>query len=274
MSAQGALVGHYEFEETGGTTLVDSSGSGFDGSVGTGGTLNVAGQIGSGYQDGSGDNQFGSITNGTTSYGINGNNARTIAFWFNASSLPGTSDQQRLIALGAPAPAESFDIVFENGTNANQNDGVSGDQTRVGLRYGNGNVYFNADNSGNDFAADTWYHVAFVYDGGGLDLEAIGNTADGTGLQVFVNGVQVSAAGGNLNNGTQNLNTTASDFDIGGVGGSTGNNRDRFDGRFDDLRIYNEALSSSAVAALVPEPGSLALLGLGGLCVLNRRRRG
>lgn len=60
-SAQAALVGHYEFEETSGTTFADSSGNNFDGNLisddGTG-TLDVPGQIGSAYKPGGGGQEI------------------------------------------------------------------------------------------------------------------------------------------------------------------------------------------------------------------------
>lgn len=46
-----------------------------------------------------------------------------------------------------------------------------------------------------------------------------------------------------------------------------------FNGTIDDVRIYDDALSPLEVAALVPEPSALALLGLGGLLLARRRRR-
>jgi len=44
-----------------------------------------------------------------------------------------------------------------------------------------------------------------------------------------------------------------------------------YDGYIDEVRVYDEALDAAAIQALVPEPATIALLGLGGL--LLRRRR-
>jgi hypothetical protein len=43
-------------------------------------------------------------------------------------------------------------------------------------------------------------------------------------------------------------------------------------GRMDDVRLYNEALSDSQIAALVPEPASLAVFAVAGAGLLARRR--
>jgi hypothetical protein len=44
-------------------------------------------------------------------------------------------------------------------------------------------------------------------------------------------------------------------------------------GRIDDVRIYNQALSATEIAALVPEPATIAVLGLGIAAMLRRRKR-
>jgi hypothetical protein len=268
-SANAALVAHYEFEETSGTTLTDSSGNGFDASVvnpnGTG-DLNVAGAYGgsSGYRPGSNVNDYGVRSTGTSDFGITGNNARTISFWFNTPSF---GDQFRLLGMGQSAAQKSFDITAENNAN-------SGNANRIGLRYGNGNVFFDADNSGTAFAINTWYHVAYVYDGTTLGL---GDLTDSNGLSVFVNGVQIDADGGNLNNPTQVLNTGTGNFAFGARNDLSQFNL--YPGLLDDVQVYDEALSAAEVTSLYNDPGSAipepsgALFGLVGCGLLLVRRR-
>ncbi len=269
-SAHGALVAHYEFEETSGTALVDSSGNSNDGILQGSGDLNVTGQFGSGYAPGAdaGAGNYGEIDNGVTTFGFGGNNSRTISLWFNTSSFNSgdPDDQFRLIGMGDGAGA-SFDIVAESNASAN----------RVGLRYGNGNVFFDSDNSGTAFSVDTWYHLAVVYDGTNLDFETTG-ASDGVGLSFYVNGALVDIAGGNGNNGTQALVTSATDIAIGAKfdGSISSGASEGYPGLLDDVRFYDNALTSSEVAVLatvaVPEPSAVLLGGLGLLFMLRRRR--
>lgn len=43
-------------------------------------------------------------------------------------------------------------------------------------------------------------------------------------------------------------------------------------GAIDDLRIYSRALGTGDIAELIPEPATIALLGLGGLALIRKRR--
>jgi hypothetical protein len=106
---------------------------------------------------------------------------------------------------------------------------------------------------------DTWHHLAY--------------TGDATnGGAFYVDGTQVSTDAAPLNN-TQTVN------DVMEIGGSSRFSED-WDGRLSQVAIYNERLSDVDIAALangadpqnIPEPGSLALVGLGGLLIARRRR--
>ena len=94
-------------------------------------------------------------------------------------------------------------------------------------------------------------------------------------LSYYINGTFQSSIAIPAGQGLDSLNLT--EFALGRAPfndpGATGS--------FDELRIYNDAQSLGQIATTfaagpsqaVPEPASLGLLGLGGLALLNRRRR-
>ena len=174
-------------------------------------------------------------------------NAPRILFFIASILLAQTSASAGLVA--------HYEFEETSGTTLSDSSGNGYDGSIVGS--GNLNVYYDADNSGTAFATDTWYHVAFVYDGTTLDLEAIGTASDGIGLIVYVNGVEVDTAGGNLSNGNQTLNTTATNFNLGADGTASNS---AFPGILDELRIYNSALSAGEIATLASAGGTLPVI--------------
>jgi hypothetical protein len=86
-------------------------------------------------------------------------------------------------------------------------------------------------------AIGQWQHVAMTYDG----------SADFTGIKIYIDGVNqsLSFVGGALAGST--LNDTPLSIGVDPIGGTCCN----FDGRLDDLRIYDYALSATEVADIV-----------------------
>lgn len=98
----------------------------------------------------------------------------------------------------------------------------------------------------------------------------IGMTSDGNLLKLYVNGTNVGSTA-YTGEGAIGLFQAASRL---------GDNVRQIIAAEDDISIWNTALSgdqmqflSTNVATMIPEPSSLALLGLGSLALLRRRRR-
>lgn len=135
----------------------------------------------------------------------------------------------------------------------------------LGLQGGSNNQLRGEYNSGASTSLTTaaintgvWRHLAIVWDGGT-------NTAT-----FYLDGAFYGSE-----TETNNLVTAAPGVEDGFFLGTDTRTNRFFTGDMDDVRVYDEALDATAIAnlAAVPEPSSTALLGLGGLALMLRRRR-
>lgn len=174
----------------------------------------------------------------------------------------------------------SFTIVAEFTTSANS------DQTIVAYNPGNGvtggqDIRFFAQANGN-FRIEMNAGAGFELDLGTLNLNdgathrvaAIFDSGTGDSFQdldIYVDGTIYNVTGGTDH--TINLTTgTAADDNVS-FGYQLNNTGNRvFTGSMEFVQIHNTALSAAQITA-IPEPSSAALLGLGGLALILRRRK-
>ncbi|AQT68964.1 PEP-CTERM protein-sorting domain-containing protein [Anaerohalosphaera lusitana] len=109
-----------------------------------------------------------------------------------------------------------------------------------------------------------WHHVALT------TAEGDGDTAN---VKFYIDGQQDAVADyGNANPidsdaAEMSIGYSKAFYDLGWAGAM------ELIGGLDDVRVYDEQLSSSEVAALVPEPATMSLLAIGAFGLISSRKR-
>src|SRR5687767_4214767 len=108
-AANGNLVSHYTFDETSGTTAVDSGPAGANGTIGTNVTLGTPGKFGTAFTFGNLATQAGIVDMGNLTAlatALNTSQAFTISVWLNWSSS--TDNRDCAVFLGNNTVAASY----------------------------------------------------------------------------------------------------------------------------------------------------------------------
>ena len=226
-SKDSTLVAHYEMEENGGGTLIDSTSNDNDATI-SGTPLWVPGITGLGLElDGTTDS---AIALDDPSLDIA--NQITLAAWIK----PEIYATQDLIKKAIINNTDGYELSLST-----TKSGTDPTEERVFFRINqsNGNLY-RVDSVSKYPIDGTWIHAAATFDGTNLKIY-IDGVLDGTtpavGQTIAVNGLDL------------------------GIGNEPGSTR-RFQGQMDDVRVYNRALSPSEIKALAGEAGDIADLSI------------
>jgi hypothetical protein len=214
------LSAYYRFDERTGSTVVDATGNGNDGTLS--GSVNRLNFLGQALElDG-----FGNAVTVADNASQTGMTELTLAAWVKLDAL-GTI--QSVIAKSEDGVDEAFELnILADGriTLTVSSDGIGGDL---------GFARSTADAAG-QLEAGEWYHIAGTWDG-------INPTT------MFINGVDVTDAGGTSVAGT--VNDSAVDLGIGSsIDGSDVHSR-KFDGQIDEVAIFSTGMSSADIQAMM-----------------------
>ena len=224
LSGDGSLVAYYQMDEGSGSSLWDSSGTGNHGTI-IGSPGWVTGMRGL-AQSFNGTSQYDTVAGASS---LNITSAITLAAWFKCERT--AAGTQRILAKGVMGSTDGYELSLASTGRvfARLNQKTSGDVYRV--------------NSTTSYPINgtAWMHAAATY--------------DGTTLSVYINGVQEGSVTGPIA-----ILTNTNHLSVG----RQSDNQYYFQGKMDEARIYNRALTLVEIQALASH-FIIATAGTGGV---------
>ena len=231
------LVAHYKFDETSGTTAVNSvAANGGNGAIGTNVGIGVAGKVGNAIKLNNDATQAGIVDmgNATAIFSkITTSGELTISYWLNSSDVAAN----RSVALFLGNDTASNDYI---------DSGILGG-TQPNPPAPNGSAYGRHRKNTNTQIGDLFGPL--INDGAFHHLALTVDVANTTG-SFYVDGVLI---GTETNAAKYAAFPTLNNLEIGRLG--RGAPVDPIDGLVDDLQIYDQSLSLRQIAALFNNPG-------------------
>ena len=213
------LLGRWRFDEGSGSTALDSSGAGYDGTI-TGATyttglsstaLDFTGN--SGERVVVGDPVDGSLDPGTGDF--------TVSAWFRTTQLPGSGDFDQLVYKSDGG--EGYELFLTD----------DGGVTRLSFRIRDGGASWTALDV-TPLDDGVWHHAAGVI--------------DGTDIHLYLDGILVATQP----HAATDIDTTESlAFGADAAGPAWSD----YEGELDEIAIYGRALSAGEIATLATPPG-------------------
>lgn len=264
-SAQGAtLIAHYTFEDDpGGTTVSDlapAQAGNNSGVLSNGASLvpvtGAPASAGAGLSGQAlsldGVDDFVDLT-ATSASILNGRSSFTYAAFINIASYPSGSSGENIFFVshsGGPGGGRGV-LQVQSSTG----------RVRAFARASTTESLTNVDEVAGDNTVplNEWIHIAATYDIANNDIVIYKNG------EIVANGQDQTFSAPSI----ENLDSL-----FVGIGANNNGGGEWLHGLIDDLRVYDGLLTQAEIQALalVPEPASLGLLGLGGLLALRRRR--
>ncbi len=236
--AEPNLVAHWEFDEGNGITAGDSSGNGNDGTL-VNGPVWTSGII-EGALDFDGSNDYVLVFD-DDSLDVSG--AITVSTWLKLDGDVSTQNIIKKIASDGSYTGGGYHLLFTDDTD--YSDGTcrmvfqkaSGTGGTGSGNYGTNTNWDRVVSETNTWRKGVWYHFVAAWDG----------TTDSNSMKMYINGVLDASHTA----GQSTIKTNSYNLKISGS----------FEGKIDDLRIYNRALSDGEIEQIYRE-------GLGGIAYI------